>query len=31
MSRATWFMDDREFTLEYVCIDREGLHVRYKQ
>ena len=25
MSGATWFMDDRELTLDYVCIDREGL------
>ena len=26
MSGATWFMDDkREFTLDNVCVDREGL------
>ena len=25
MSGATWFMADREFTLDYVNIDREGL------
>ena len=25
MSGDTWFMDDREFTLDYVCIDSEGL------
>ena len=22
---GAWFMDDRQFTLDYVCIDREGL------
>ena len=25
MSGATWSMDDREFTLDYVCVEREGL------
>ena len=25
MSGATWFIDARQFTLDYVCIDREGL------
>ena len=25
MSGATWSMDDGEFTLDYVCIEREGL------
>ena len=25
MSGATWFMDDREFTLDYVCKYRWGL------
>ena len=25
MSGATWFMDDREFTLDYVSINREGI------
>ena len=24
MSGAAWSMDDRDFTLDYVCVDREG-------
>ena len=31
MGGATWSMDDREFTLYYMCVDREGLPCVVKQ